>query len=170
VTLLEQNVLFEMINHQWQDFPARLEKALYPLVILSTFLPDEEKLVDPAEFQAIRDELAKLEKSLADKEISPEVRLFVKRTIDTIRKAMWEYKFRGVDAFQDAMLETFRDYANSEVVAKHEDDPPVKTVRNLWQRLVKIMDGAIKVQGALTAVSRLFQLAESSGIYHHLKH
>jgi hypothetical protein len=169
VVLMEQNVLIEMIHHPWGDFPTRLTNALYPLFIFSTFLPDDENLVDPKEFQVIREELDKLEKSLADKEISPEVRTFVKRQIDRIRHAMWEYKFRGAQAFQDAMLQTFSDYTSSDVVPKHEKDPPVQKVGHVWQSLMKVMDSTIKVQGTLTAVQKIYQLAESVGIHHHLK-
>lgn len=169
VTLIEQNVLIEMINHPWQDFPVRLTPALYPLVIFSTFLRDDEKLVDPSEFQAIREEIEKLEKSLADKDISSDVRNFVKRQIDRIRQAMWEYKFRGAQVFQDAMVQTYSDYAGSDVASTHQDDPPMRKVGHIWEKVMKVMDGTIKMQGALTAVQKIYQLVESVGIHHHVK-
>ncbi len=164
VTLMEQNVLIEMINHPWQDFPTRLVNAIYPLFIISTFLTDDEKLVDPKEFQAIRTELDKLEASLAEKEISPDVRFFVKRQIDKIRHAMWEYKFRGAQTFQDAVLQTFSDYMNNDFIATHKDDPSVQKMKHIWQNVMKAMETTVKIQGALTAAQKIYQLAESVGI------
>jgi hypothetical protein len=165
VSLMEQNVLIELINHPWQDYRTRLAHALYPLAILSNFLPDEEISVDPSEFQGIREELDELEKTLEQKEISPDVRAFVKRQIETIRNAMWEYKFRGAQVFRDAMVKAFTDPLAGDVVAKHPNDSTIKKTGNVWQRVIKLMDATIKIQAALTALQKIYQLAE--GIIHH---
>ena len=159
----------EYLNQQWQDNRIRIEKILLPLNIMANWLPDEEKLIDHVEFETICEELNKLEQSLADKEVSPEVRIFVKRQISVIHKAIWEYKFRGARSFENAMVETFRDYANSNIAAEHETDLPMRKVAHIWQRIKQMMDATIKTQGALSAVQKIYELAENAGLHHHLK-
>lgn len=169
VSAMEQSISYEWLAQPWQQFRERLEKALYPLQIFSSVLPDEENLIDPKEFEAIRDELDKLEQSLSDKDISQTVRDFVKRQIDTIRTAMWEYQFRGAQVFQDAILQTVRDFANTDIAEKHKEDPPVQKLRHIWDKVMKVMDITVKVQGALTSGYKIYQLAESVGLHHLVK-
>jgi hypothetical protein len=165
----ERNVQFELINHPWQDFRARIEaEALYPLVIFSNMLPDEEKLVEPTDFLAIHEELEKLEKTLSDKDISSEVRSFVMQQIATIRKAMWEYRFRGTSVFRQALVETAQQFAESQITGEHKNDPHVQKVGYIWQKLTKVMDTTVKTQAALEAGHKIYQLAESVGLVHFL--
>lgn len=168
-TLFDGNVSPEFLNHPWKDFSLRLAAAKYPLTIINNFLPDEENPIDPKEFNEVREELDKLEKSLTDKDISPEIRNFVKAQIETIRQAMWEYQFRGAEVFQDAILQTYRDYMKSDVVAKHENDPPVRKMATIWGKLMKTLDTTVKVQGGLNALYKIYQLAETVGLHHHVK-
>jgi hypothetical protein len=169
VTTIDSVLAPEYLNHPWQENRIRLEKILLPLNIMANWLPDEEKLIGNTEFETICEELNKLEQSLADKGVSPEVRIFVKRQIDVIQKAIWEYKFRGARSFENAMVETFRDYANSNITVEHENDPPMQKVAHIWKRIKQIMDTTIKTQGALNAVQKIYQLAENAGLHHHLK-
>jgi hypothetical protein len=104
----------------------------------------------------VTQELDRLEKSLEDKEIAPEVRRFVRSQIDTIRKAIWEYQFSGAEVFHNAILQTFRDYANSEVAEKYENDPTIREVSSLWERILKFSNAADKVQRGLTALYKMW--------------
>lgn len=169
VKIFDTNISPEYLTHPWKDFSLRLTAAKYPLTMLANFLTDEENLINPNDLEEVRQELDKLEKTLSDKEVAPEVRNFVKSQIDTIRQAMWEYQFRGAEVFQDAILQTFRDYANSEVAEKHENDPTVREVSSLWEKILKLSGAAEKVQRGLTAFYKMWELAEKSGIHHILK-
>jgi hypothetical protein len=169
VQTLDTNISPAYLNHGWKDFSVRLSAAKYPLTMLVNFLKDEENLIAGSDLAEVSQELDRLEKSLEEKEVATEVRRFVRSQIDTIRKAIWEYQFRGAEVFQDAMLQTFRDYANSEVAEKYENDPTIREVSSLWERILKFSSAADKVQRGLTAFYKMWELAEKSGIHHILK-
>lgn len=168
-SLLEHNISPEYLGHPWKDFATRLQAVTYPLTIINNFLPDEENPIDPKDFDEVRQELDRLERSLKDKEMSLEVRRFVASQILTIREAMWEYQFCGIRAFHDALLQAFRDYAGSDIPSEHKDDPPIAAMNQIWTRVKEVMATTIKIGGALTAVEKIYQLAEKVGIHHHMK-
>jgi hypothetical protein len=163
-------VSFEWLNHQWNsDLRPRLERTLYPLVLISNILPNQEALISPDELQEIEKELVTLEHSLNEKDISPQVRNFVMRQVERIRTALWEYRIRGIRAFEDGFVDAVREYSSSIVAQEHKDDEPVKAVSNIWSRMWVIVERTAKVGGALEAMKKIFQLAEHVGIHHHWK-
>jgi hypothetical protein len=171
VTSFEQNISVEYLAQLWRDFRARLQPTLYPLKILKNALPDEENSIDPAEWQKISEELNRLEESLHNAQLSPELMGFIKKQIEIIRQAIRDYPIRGAVVFYDAWFEGAREaYANDEFVKQNEDSESLKTLGKVWQHVKQITATAVKVSSFLAASQRIYQLAEtSSHFFRHLK-
>lgn len=163
VSKVEQNISAEYMSHPWQDFRVRLETIIYPLRILSSALPPEESLIDAAELKVVLQELDKLEQSLSKKEIAPEMRGYVKRQLNFIRRAIWEYQFRGVQAFDDAVLDGIREaYVSRDTVEHYKNEPEVQEVSKLWVKVWDVVIKAGKVGAAITAGEHFYRLVEST--------
>jgi hypothetical protein len=166
VNIIDNVVSYEYLGHQWRDQQERLQRVIYPLTIINSFLPDEEQLINLAEFDDIEEELSDLENSLNEKDISHEVRNFVQRQIEIIRKAMWQYRFRGIRAFQESALKAATDFIDNETVAKHADDLQMQRIRHLWRKVASVITSAGKMGGSLAGIYKLYELVEKTGLHH----
>ncbi|HEY2914442.1 MAG TPA: hypothetical protein VGK21_13855 [Candidatus Angelobacter sp.] len=160
---IEGNVSMEFINVPWNDFKTRLTNQLIPLSIYSSTLPNEESPLSPTDLKDIQDELDRLEHSLEEKDLPAEVREYVKKQLSFIRRAFWEYKFRGLHAFEDAVMDGIREvYVQKDIVENHKDDAEVKEVSKMWSRIWQVVIKAGQVNSALNAGEHFLRLVAST--------
>ncbi len=134
VSIVDSVITYELWGQSWSDLSQRLQRAVYPLRMLKNFLPDEERLIDKAEFDKVQADLSNLEKSIDEEDISPEVRAFVQRQINIIHKAFWEYRFSGIRAFEQAVFESVPDFVENQTVATNSDAPPMQGIRRICRK------------------------------------
>ncbi len=167
VNVIDSVVTHEQMGQSWTEMSQRLQKAMYPLRMLTNFLPDEETLIDPSEFDKLRDDLSTLERSINEDGVSPEVRYFVQLQIDNIRRVFWEYRIRGIRAFKEGAIEAAPDFIESEIIDQHPDDPFIETTRGIWKRITGFIVTAGKVGTGLAGIYKVYEIAEKSGVIHH---
>jgi len=163
VNAIEGNISMEFAHQAWQDFRQRLINQIIPLRIYSNTIPSEESLISPTDLKDIQDELDALQLSLDNKGVPSEVRDYVKKQFDFIRRAFWEYKFRGLHAFDDALMDGVREsYVQHVTVEKHKNDPEVQEVSKMWGKVWEVVIKAGQAGTALTAGQHFYQLVAST--------
>lgn len=101
---------------------------------------DAERDMPADDMQELQAELASLEAALKDAEVSPYLRDFIQRQVDTIRAALRVYRVQGARPLQDALQKVAGAYTveGTRVEAEHAAAPAAA------QGLFAIVSGVIK--------------------------
>lgn len=135
---------------------------------------EDEDDMPAEELATLRSELDSLEASLRDTDMTPYLRGFIQRQIDTIRTALRLYKVRGVKPIEEALHQVAGAYTveKRRVEAEHENaSEPAKSVfaraGAVIEKTAKVADNLDKIrkagEGAYTLAANVGPLLLSVG-------
>lgn len=113
-------------------------------------LPEEEAT-------ALHIQIESLEKSLKETEMSPYLRDFIQRQVDTIRAALRVYSIRGVRPLQDALQKVAGTYLTERALLEAEHVTTPEAAKGV---VVKVLKSLKKLQKFATVWVRSRNLAE----------
>lgn len=126
----------------------------------SEMLPDEEEAISEDDFRALVGLIHELELVLQDSTLPGSLVALIRRHIMLAETAIADYPLRGAASLKDAVKAAVGDLAIDASAIVGWTPEAVSALRTLWERVNKVADVAIKVDGLLQAGTRVGQLLE----------
>lgn len=128
----------------------------------SWVLRDEaEADMPPDDLVALRTEIESLEKSLSETELSPYLRDFIQRQVDTIRAALQVYGVRGVRPLQEALQRAVGAYAVERAHVEAEYAAAPEGAKGLFAKTGETLKKTAEVCDSLDKIKRFGENAVS---------
>lgn len=136
------------LNHPWAGLKEEISRPenRIPFIWAAWVLRDEnEEVLPDDELNALRSELASLEKSLQETDMALYLRSFVQRQIDAIRSALLVYRVQGVKPIEKALKQVAGDCAFERTRLEAENATASEPTKGVLARASALIEKTAKV-------------------------
>lgn len=158
---IEKALSPSLIERQGTHIKQHLKPEVYTaLLFCSDFLANEEESITEEDFSAIVDLMNQLELVLQDSSLPPALATLIRRQIRVAEIAISNYSLRGARSLKDAVKFAIGDLIVEEDSLTEAESRISTGIRNLWERMNKVADAALKTEGLLQLGSRVSKVLD----------
>jgi hypothetical protein len=150
----------EHLYNAWEHFrPSLTKDVLLSIRVCAEALPNEEEQIDADELTTLSKEIDELWKNVEEQQLPDELKAFVFRQLELIKKAIREYPVVGLRAFSNAEREMMLHYAmNVSIVKENSSKPEVQKLGKIWGKIKKFIDEFGKILKLLKDANDVYDI------------